>query len=442
MANVKYWLGPWLRDSERNAWVPPAGTVGLLDFGSNLDCALSPASRDTRGIGLFCTSVDVSLPSEFALLDQGDGREILATDAHRDMAESILGVRPTGGPMLVNCLYELLQNGDPTGQSRWKPLMPEKLPDGSLALTVHLGGHSLIVRDPFVWGQHPHTNRMRDLLRLDLKETDRECKAEERRLRDEAKALRQQGKIAEAESKERSADYMQGHASRVLDGMVRKHGCDPTEISTEIPRGRANTTVTDGFGSTLTGWTIVGTGGCAWSTSSGIVGKTLWQGQAESIRNDTALSSADHYAKCDYIFDNSSRSESWVLARFASGADTHYMGGYEFDNYVSVFKCVAGAQSYLGRNASTGWVSGVTIKCDCSGSTITAYQGAYSKGLTDTAISSNLQCGIKSKGIRTGAANDRFDNFEASDGIAESTGHPTSKRFGGVPYAAVNRGVW
>jgi len=93
MADLNYYFAPWQRDAEQNAWVPPGGTVGLLDFGSLNDCALSPSARDMRGIGLFCTPRATTLPSEYDLLDSGDCREIQVTAAHINLVEAVLGVR-------------------------------------------------------------------------------------------------------------------------------------------------------------------------------------------------------------------------------------------------------------------------------------------------------------------------------------------------------------
>jgi len=101
-------------------------------------------------------------------------------------------------------------------------------------------------------------------------------------------------------------------------------------------------------------------------------------------------------------------------------------------------KWVAGSATWLG-SVNYAAASGSTFKTDATGSTITGYENGTQKvQTTDTAITGNLRTGLLAY---TGFSYAMYaDDFYATDGIAE--GHPAIKRFGGVPFAAANRGVW
>jgi len=437
MADLNYYLGPWRRDAEQNAWVAPSGTVGLLDFGSLNDCALSPSARDMRGIGLFCTPRSVTLPSEYDLLDSGDCREIQVIDAHRNIVEAVLGVRIEAGGTLAEACAALFAAGDPTGQERWKPLTPTR--EG--VYEIHLGGHSTIFSRKFDGPADKTWNKLRDLLRHDINQHDRECKAEAKRLRDAAKELRKQKKNTEADACDARAAKVENHAEKVLDARCRKYRCLPSELSQTIRRSKASTTIQDDFnradgdtiGNQLT-WTE--TAG-DWDTSSNRAMVTGYSTLSDA-RAESSLSDDDHYAQA--VITGGIYEYGGVNCRFSSSARTYYTFRICFassDN--SLRKYVDGSGTTLAYNYYTP-ASGATIKVDITGTTLKGFDGGTEKAsATDSAISGNYRCGLIA--YLPSQPNDIFfDDFYATDGIAE--GHPTSKRFGGVPFAAVNRGVW
>jgi len=406
MANFRYWLGPWQRDPQLRCWVAPPGTVGSLDFGSLAECALSPDDHSMRGIGMFCTPVDQSLPSEYDLLAQGDGREIAATDSHRDMVQGALGVRPIGGPMLVDALYDLFMLGDPTGQERWRPLMPERLPDGSLAFTIHLGGHSRVLCDPFTEG-HRWWNKLRDVLRSDLQAFDRDTRAAAQSLRDAAKELRRHGK--DAGRLDDQAAYLESHAPRVLDGFCRKYGCNPLKISTEIHRGRARTTISDDFnradGAVGSDW-----GNATASTNFSIYSNALRNmGSKGTLKHQTPLSSSDCYAT-ETVYASASGDGPIIRA-----VNSTTRSNYEAWNYGSEYliKSTSGSQTNLASGSVRTPVAGDLRKLSGSGSTLTAWMNGVSQCSATDSTHTNLYCGfVLDYSLRA-------DAFEASDGLAD-----------------------
>jgi len=443
MADLNYYFGPWQRDAEQGAWVAPSGTVGLLDFGSLNDCALSPSAIDQRGIGLFCIPRSLTLPSEYDLLDSGDCREIQVIDAHRNIVEAVLGVRIEAGGTLAEACAALFAAGDPTGQERWKPLTPTR--EG--VYEIHLGGHSTIFARKFDGPADKTWNKLKDLLRHDLQRHDDECKAEAKALKDAAKELRKQNRNGNSKKAEREkqaaamdarADKVENHAEKVLDAMCRKYKCDPIELSQTIRRGNAKTTISDAFDSAIGNYTSYEAS--TWANASGACGKTTNDTTHNVMRfDDYSLSSADHYCQAEVLWSFDPLYFG-PAARFSSSAGTcyHVSGEWKADLY----KMVTGTRTWLGRGTiAHANVSGETWKIDCAGSTITGWvTGGDNCVLTDTSISSGVKFGLYAYRVNLSPYFLRFGSIDATDGIA--TGHPTTKRFGGVPFTAVNKGVW
>lgn len=418
MADLNYYLGPWQRDAEQNAWVAPSGTVGLLDFGSLNDCALSPSAIDQRGIGLFCTPRAITLPSEYDLLDSGDCREIQVTTAHRDLVEAILGVRIDAGGTLAEACSALFSAGDPTGLERWKPLTPTR--EG--LYEIHLGGHSTVYARKFDGPADKTWNKLRDLLRYDLDQHDKECKAAAKSMKDAAKELRKQNKYKEAGACDARAAKIEQHAESVLDWMCIKHNCRPEDLSQTIRRGKARTTITENFtradgdtiGNLLT-WTEVAGD---FDTASNRAQLQTSGDSAPSARAESALSSADHYAQCNCYGATGAAAQCGPAIRFSGSANTHYFAQSLFD-YGSMFlsKMVAGSKSTL-ATPTASYSSGVLTKLDGSGSTLTMYYNGTGLSPTTDSSFTNLYTGIWGY-WSGGGEKPSYANFEASDGMPE-----------------------
>src|SRR6476646_1064899 len=100
MANYRYYLGPLVKTAFAGsvAWAAPAGTVGMVDLAALPDQAISPNSTDARRVGFFASNA--VLPSEYALLGQGDCRDLAVTAAMQSAWRSMTGYRPQGDRLI------------------------------------------------------------------------------------------------------------------------------------------------------------------------------------------------------------------------------------------------------------------------------------------------------------------------------------------------------
>ena len=145
-------LGPW-DGSQEEGWRPPPATLGCLDF---------RAPEDGHGCGYFVTRTRPD--SAYAVLGQGDSHDVPATVRLRTLFATWMGFHPRGRTLAALVWDCLTRGGDPTGQDRWKPLMPTHVG----ALECWLGGPHALCTEPFQWGRHPHTQHVQATLHQDL----------------------------------------------------------------------------------------------------------------------------------------------------------------------------------------------------------------------------------------------------------------------------------
>lgn len=421
MADLCYYLGPWQRASDGPpGWTAPPGTRGLLDFGSLPSCGMSPDSEDHRPIGFFAIDPAESLSLDYLSLGRGDCREVKPSETLRKEVGKLLGVTPKGDT-LCNWLVSLFDGGDPSGQDQWKPLVPTRAGE----YEIHLGGHSRIWTAKHAIGDR-RWNRTRDILRADLAEHDRECKAEAQTLKALEKSLRKAGKAADADKASARAARVENHAENVLDAICRKYGCLPTEISAEIRRGKARTSYADNFdgadnaalGKQLS-WTeitIAAGGGVTWDNYSNTARFQGGVGATGAARADSDVSSADHETTADVVQHGTGAHTIAVCARFSSSANTYYRTGhYGFGGVKFVAKRVADASTTL--TSSSGAASPAAIDCGADGTTISG----LALSATDSAISSGTRGGLE--GYAGNSTTEQWDNYLIDDGIAAGWTH-------------------
>ena len=167
----------------------------------------------------------------------------------------------------------------------------------------------------------------------------------------------------------------------------------------------------------------------------------------DHARAEIDLATVNHFAQADvYTNLESAVVVGLVTTRYAAGANTEYQFGPRFDtDKGQIYKNIATTTTLLQESAVTV-AAGVayTTKGISNGSTQQLWISGSQVGgdLTDTAID-GVTVGGKRTGLYSYNANGggyvRFDNFSAGDLVE---GHPAIKRFGGVPFAALNRGVW
>ena len=142
---MKYYLGMWQWNTDRGSYYSaPAGMKGSIDLGILPEMAISGAPRR----GCLCWSQDTVLGSDYALLGDGDCRELSATSAMQSVFKSLVGYKPQG-TRLVDLIYDCLTSGsDPYGSTGPMPLMPGQ--DGWMDLWMP--GHSRVLGERFEWG--------------------------------------------------------------------------------------------------------------------------------------------------------------------------------------------------------------------------------------------------------------------------------------------------
>jgi hypothetical protein len=379
---MNYYLGPlpWV-DTDPDGppcWQPPAGTVGMVDVRSIPDQSGAAVGADLSPAFL---AVDGALDSTWTFLGSGDCREIATTGAIRNRWQAATGYRPSGG-RVVDLLWDQLTTGsDPSGDSAVKPLVPTS--EGKLELW--LPGHSLIKSEPFAWGVHGHTSRLRDLLLIDC-----------------------EGLFQQVDAGLMEVDQVR----RILGGWLRKYGLPDAQWRSLVPPHRQSeipgplppaTTYSESFdgGFDLT-WTDVEGDLASVSNQGDPTGTT-------ESRAEHALSSDDHYAEADLIGDTGTYSA--VTCRHASAAVTYYMYN-EYAAKSRLYKCVTGGYTQLDQTSGAGTLT-FEMQVQTDGSTITGYRDDVERhSETDTAITGNTRCGLR---FSTPAAATRVDNFVCAD---------------------------
>jgi hypothetical protein len=391
----RYALVPWVWDTSGglSRWRLPASSVGGVDLRPL--SAQGVAGGAPQGFA-FCTSLQSVTGTAIATVPHMG--EANVTTAMQDAWEGATAYRPQGAK-LVDLLFDQLTTGsDPDGIDGPKPLMPTV--GGQLEL--HVGGHSLVKSERFRFGIHPHTGKVRDLLR--------------RQFEDQWEAT--------------NGD---DHCRRCLDFTCKKYKVAdwrefvPVRLHAHVP-GRLPhaTTVTDNFnradGGLGASWTAQsGT----WAISTNEAGTSAGAGW-NMARYESDLSSDDHYSQIEARVVTSAYYGG--ACRCSSSAVTFYSVGGDGNLYL--FKLVAGTQTTLTGGAAQAYVVGQNWRSSADGSTIKGYANAVEKAsTTDTAITGNLRAGMS----QFGNAGRLHDNFEAADlggGGGRTTRNTRSHRLG------------
>lgn len=134
-------------------------------------------------------------------------------------------------------------------------------------------------------------------------------------------------------------------------------------------------------------------------------------------RAESDLASADHYVQAVLSRGGSgnTNTDMRVLARFASGARTHYGLSYGATggNPDQFYKRVAGTFTALTSLGDTAFADGDTVRFALDGSTLTAYANGVVVGTqTDTSITTGTRAGIAGRRDNVSAY---IDDFAAGD---------------------------
>lgn len=392
MAQTKsyhYYIGPWVWDtSEEGFWKPPAGTVGLIDLRSL--SGIGKRGGVPEGYGFF--AVDGTLSSPYVEIGNGYIATIKVTNPIKNAINSAIGYKPTSSTLL-DVIWEICTTGsDATGDSRLRPLMPSVKGD----LELHLGGHSLIKKEKFVFGVHPHTDKVKAILQNDYR------------------------KIREEFFSKGSNHYL-----KVLDFLGEKYKVDPQEfIPDDLPKETPikhetvikesfNTADSDTLGPDL-----------SWTETVGDVdvvsnqAKFMTLSGGSGARAGTALSSSDNYSQSILIFlTNTNGTSVGNTCRQDTNSNATvnlYYGRYLKQGDFQLYKAVNGSFSSIGTYTES-LSEPITLKTSANGSTISVFGGGVSKiSVTDTSVSSGTYSGIRVYNA-SGSENPIEDNFEAGD---------------------------
>ena len=391
LAPYRYELTPWVWDATagpRPFWRMPASAVGGVDLRSlPHQGAAGPTAQGRAFAALRNSAGGVTLGHYFHM------SEATATTTMRDAWQSGTGYRPAGATMTDLLADQLTTGSDPSGASGPKPLVPGV----DNVLRIHVGGHSQVWSQPFRYGHHPHTNRLRDLLRLDF-EGLWEATGGAAVCR---KALGYQLR------KYRLAD---DDWRELVPARLRDHVPGPLRPETTITES-FNKADSDTLGPDLS-WTEIA--GDADVVSNQY--RTTTTANPVYARANSDLSSDDHYAQAVAGANDDASHYGGVIFRKDSTATlTFYFTSMAWgEDRSRLYKKVADADTELGfvsRTFSSGTT--YTTKGQADGSTIKALIGGVEDvSVTDTAITGNLRCGL---GSYVGSGYVTFDSFEAAD---------------------------
>ncbi len=401
VGRYRYELTPYVWDTSTgpSRWRLPAGSVGGVDLRTIAQMsAAGGAPQGTAFVAALQPTGGVAVAAALHMADEA------ATVAMRDAWEAGTGFRPDGATLADLLADQLTAGSDPAGESGPKPLLPGV--DG--VLRVFLGGHSEVWRQPFRFGPHPHTSKVRELLRRDF---------------------------------ERVWESTNGHdvCRKVLDDHCLKYRVDdwrefvPTRLHAHVPgRLPRETSLVDDFtradGDTIgnqLSWTeynnnfsgSASTAGDAWDTASNAA-KVAQDDPAfvQLARAESDLSSDDHYAQITLTDVSHANDQLGPVTRFenGSGNDSMYIHRVlQTNDTIAVTKLVGGTISDVGTPVAQTPANGGVVRGSADGSTIKTYYGGVEKcSETDTSVTGHLRCGIY--GYRFGGT-PVVDSFEAAD---------------------------
>lgn len=408
MANLFYHLGNWIWDAANDCWRAPDGVVGLIDLAVlSAQGSIGPAQRP---VGFFASSVN--LGTDYALLGQGDLRELSTNATMRNTWQTLTGFRPAGANLIDLLADHLMRGSDPTGETQCRPLVPT----ASGELEIYLGGHSRVFAERFTYGTHGHTQKLRDLLRLDLIDI--------------------RTRSLNGECRGRSGVDLDFHR-KYLDAVLEKYagrnesGKDslwailrPVQWPANEGRQPHETTYSENFDGTdgdsianLLTWTEVNGD---WDRVSNKAELVLEGTAANRLaRAEHDLTGNDNYAQAASTWKATSSNKHGTVARFQSGATTGYCGsGSAQLDQREIQKIIAGAFTSLDTQTQTIAVETLTVKLQVSGTTLSLDVGAGNSTITDTAIATGTRGGLFGRTATIAGRETQSDDFVMEDVVA------------------------
>ena len=394
-------------------WQAPAGSVGALDIGrTDKSAGIAP------GGVCFCW-LPAGSPAPAAGQYYGDDINGTLNNGQKNQICGALDL-PNGSiqaDSVVDILWEVLTvHADVAGLVRAKPLVPTVEGD----LELRLQGHSPVKVEPFQWGAHSHTAKLRELLQREWSQI-------------KARQAVWPDRLPQADLG-RSLDWQREKYARM--GLTDYRELLPPQfrdVDVPIPH---QTTIADGFeGSSgdpdLDSWTGDGGGVTSWTNlevpnsvqvrdSDGHARNYKNAGSVPLYQANPTLSGTDHYSEANTtIAGSESGQTAGTLARL-DGTDSD-------DYYQTRFNPAANAIYLMYRSGggtvteitnvtpTTTAADGLLIRLECNGSSIKViYDGNTDIDTTDTNVTSGNYTGIYGN-TNSSVRDPDWDNYEAGD---------------------------
>lgn len=346
--------------------------TGSIDLRSIPQMSLAGGTPQGRGLFFYQSTPTASGLTCYA------NKDVSITPIRRTAIENFLGISGTTSTTLKDLIYEILAlKGDPTGEARWKPLMPEH--DGKMQV---FGGRNdgVLKTTQLVPFKSPEWQYVLAVIHEDYK-----------RLLKEGSHVR---------------------IAKWLDALEEQYD---VPYETFIPNGVIKiaslphaTTLTESFNkadSTTLGpdqtWTEIANDLQVFSNRV----YPAWGGSNYYLayaRAEADVSSTDHYSKATANFQ-SGADIGWVVTwhvftRYSSSADTAYyaeVSEVSLSDTPEVGKNVNGTFTTLNTGSSAAYSANDVLKNKANGSTIECLINDVVKAtITDTAITTGTRGGI------------------------------------------------
>lgn len=401
----------FVREDGKLCYRTPEGVIASVDLASNTQAA-SVVPED-RGFAFMWSKTQI-LGFDSVQLGEGDCRSIAVTEEIKDAFFNTIGVRPQGAT-LVELLVDVLMNGDPSGMTACKPMMPV-----GQALELQLPGHSVAWKESFIFGESRFTAAVRNVHREDLEKA--------------ANELHSLADDFDRKGRKDLGDRLREVPQKMVDFLCESYDTSdwrqfvkPSVVSKIPGRKPHETTYTDNFNRTagnLSGSTASGGGtwaepvGSSWTTDgTQVVGDVY-----AKARLDSDTSSSNMYAQAVKVSESTGNTRGGVTVRHNASADTQYFSYHRWDlNDFGLWKSVSGTETQIGTNQSFTYSLPDTIYLEANGSSISIkVNGGSTYTQTDTSISGNTRGGLYV--FRASTGGNTYDDFEVSDLASTYTG--------------------
>lgn len=296
----------------------------------------------------------------------------------------------------------LTLDSSPNGVGKPKPLVPS-----TNGLELYLGTMGIAKRERFRWGQHPHTNILRDILREDFRACFDNVQSGKSKIGQDRKVLDWLSKRYNCDWKEFVTPNLRAHIEGILPHETTL--LESFDTADTITLGPDQTWVeyVDNTPDDLT-WDVL-------SNQARVLNRGGVQGNYARAESD--LSSSDHYSQvvATDLGGVGENSQIGVACRFSGANVTCYAcRALRVNNTLDLWKASAGTVTTIGTPAAITISVPTLIKIQASGSTVKVFWGGVeTRSETDTTISGNTRCGIY--GFVSSGISGKLDDFEAAD---------------------------